>query len=1033
MLTKPGQALVRLIVAFGRSLADRLMRIVLASMLGAVTLPILGVAWLEFQLAHRPVPLTGTLNTLMSLSHPRNAPSVGGAVLTLGAWQAGYGRALNIHVTGAHLNAVAGQTPAISIGEMSASFPLIPLLTGRFRPEWVEASRLDLNLLRDAQGQIVIDQSRPIVMGNGDDTTWLTAISALRYIRIIDATITMADARINRRVILRDLNVDMRRTPNHGIQGEAVTQLVSAGTVLNIFSDIDLSKKGAGQIVVSAASFETQSLAGLVPDEDLTILDAPISLRTTLTLQPGLHVSEVQIGADIGSGLLHIPKTTTPTKLAGGRIEAAVSEPFGPSPLATLTRLDARLAPSRQTGFTTLSATGTAKWVDQELRSSLRLTFDQINLPALGTLWPSHRAEGAREWITANILNGVLSDGSFQAELRMVHGEAPEILTASGQLQANGLEIHWLRPVPPLVQGRAKLTLLSPDTVQIDIQGGRQRSRSPDTIAMHHSLMKITGLSQKDQQAQIDTVVSGDISALAGLLAEPRLHLLSTHPFPLHDPSGRFTASLHVGLPLDRNVTIDQVAIRAAVALNALHLGQIALGKDLNDGQLSVIVDNKGLSFKGDAKFASLPADITAKLDFSSGNPDQVLTSIDLISHLDGRQLAEAGYNPGHLIDGYPTLWAHYRERRSGKAQAQLETDLTQATLNLPQARWRKPAGVPGFAHAIVDLEHNTVTGVQDLQIEGPLLHVHGTAEYQSGMMAVLRLSQLEIGRTQADGKIVFPTRQGAPLVGEVKGSVLDLAGLFDPASRQNMNINASTLPLTIPWQLTARFDQVFLRGQLSLTDLDAQAESDGSEIQTFTLSSHGPEQLMVRLRPAAKGSQLTIHTEDAGAIFHAFGALHHLDGGTLEMFGHVDHAHLNPRLYATAHITNVDVRLSESGGWLSDGHISLKQGIIPFQLDQQALVIKDAHAANTAVGATAHGMIDFDHDRFDVRGTLVPFFLLNAAPGQIPILGKLFRPAPGGGLFGLGYQVKGSLNDPVFTVEPLSLLAPGITQRLLQ
>ncbi len=65
------------------------------------------------------------------------------------------------------------------------------------------------------------------------------------------------------------------------------------------------------------------------------------------------------------------------------------------------------------------------------------------------------------------------------------------------------------------------------------------------------------------------------------------------------------------------------------------------------------------------------------------------------------------------------------------------------------------------------------------------------------------------------------------------------------------------------------------------------------------------------------------------------------------------------------------------------------------------------------------------------MRGTIVPAYFFNALPGRIPLIGKLFSPEKGSGLFAANYGVRGALADPSVSINPLSALTPGALRRL--
>ena len=60
------------------------------------------------------------------------------------------------------------------------------------------------------------------------------------------------------------------------------------------------------------------------------------------------------------------------------------------------------------------------------------------------------------------------------------------------------------------------------------------------------------------------------------------------------------------------------------------------------------------------------------------------------------------------------------------------------------------------------------------------------------------------------------------------------------------------------------------------------------------------------------------------------------------------------------------------------------------------------------------------------MEGTIVPAYVFNSLLGRIPILGRLFSPEQGGGLFAATYRMRGPLADPSVSVNPLAALTPG-------
>jgi hypothetical protein len=152
------------------------------------------------------------------------------------------------------------------------------------------------------------------------------------------------------------------------------------------------------------------------------------------------------------------------------------------------------------------------------------------------------------------------------------------------------------------------------------------------------------------------------------------------------------------------------------------------------------------------------------------------------------------------------------------------------------------------------------------------------------------------------------------------------------------------------------------------------------------------------------------------------------------------------PDYQGTITLTNITVtdqpfvaRLFSAGSL--DGPLRLLQGQgiqltsvnIPFNARAKLVTIREGRAAGSAIGATFEGMLDRKAEKVDVTGTLVPVYGLNSILGSVPLLGDILISKKGEGVFGLTYAMKGNLNEPVLSVNPLSVLTPGIFRRIFE
>jgi hypothetical protein len=198
----------------------------------------------------------------------------------------------------------------------------------------------------------------------------------------------------------------------------------------------------------------------------------------------------------------------------------------------------------------------------------------------------------------------------------------------------------------------------------------------------------------------------------------------------------------------------------------------------------------------------------------------------------------------------------------------------------------------------------------------------------------------------------------------------------------------------------------------------------------------------------------LALETDDAGAFIDSFMNFSSVRGGKLAAKITFPIDSLGPAVPKTpppdyqGTITLSDITLTDqpflarlfSAGSL-DGPLRLLQGQgiqltsvnIPFNARNKLVTIREGRAAGSAIGATFEGMLDRKADKIDVTGTLVPVYGLNSVLGAIPVLGDILVSKKGEGIFGLTYAMKGNLNEPTVSVNPLSVLTPGIFRRIFE
>ena len=195
-----------------------------------------------------------------------------------------------------------------------------------------------------------------------------------------------------------------------------------------------------------------------------------------------------------------------------------------------------------------------------------------------------------------------------------------------------------------------------------------------------------------------------------------------------------------------------------------------------------------------------------------------------------------------------------------------------------------------------------------------------------------------------------------------------------------------------------------------------------------------------MRWLPAAGGThQLSIVADDAGAALKLLDIVDNVVGGRLSITGTaIDSV---PKRPIKGHVEISEYRLVKQSALVRLLTIATLTGLADaltgegFQMYRFTgdftktggrIDIPLARTYGPSLGLTATGYLDYDTDKIDIRGTVVPAYALNSLIGQIPIVGYLLTGGEGGGMFAVVYNATGQLSQPTIVVNPLSALAPG-------
>ena len=584
--------------------------------------------------------------------------TLGGAAIAWEGFSAGLDQPLDIRLTDLVVTDPAGRRILRVPGGAVALSPGW-LLLGRLVPRAVELDGVRLHLVRAADGTLGLDLAeQPTTSGGPVELRSLLAVlsarpktdvsaggwsshwSQLRRVRIGDAALDVTDRALGLEWRAHDVGIDLRRQAGGGVGGTVAAALTLGEVATRVAATASLVAGGRQtDVTFRLTPIDPAALARvLLPAAKLAALAAPVALSGEAQLGPDLAPAQFTLAAEVGAGTLHLGQGTAPIVAAQATLRGTpghlvaelgrlVTAPRPDGPRSTIT---GRAEATRDAAGVTATAT---------------LNLDRVAFADLPSLWPEGvGGPGTRPWIVANVTDGTAQDFHVALTLTAPPDLSDVTLTRiAGGGAGHDVTVHWLRPVAPIVHGEAQLSFRDADTLEVVATAGREPV-GRDAIAVRGGRVVFTGLSAKDQFADITADLAGTVPAALGLLGEKRIGLLRKSPLRVQGAGGQFAGRVTLThLPLRDDVRLDDLQIRAALKLTEARLAGIVAGRDLDHGMLDLTADPDGMHVAGQAALAGLPATLDAKLDFRAGPPAQVLQDMTVSAAVDDARLASFG------------------------------------------------------------------------------------------------------------------------------------------------------------------------------------------------------------------------------------------------------------------------------------------------------------------------------------------------------------------------------------------------------
>ncbi len=677
----------------------------------------------------------------------------------------------------------------------------------------------------------------------------------------------------------------------------------------------------------------------------------------------------------------------------------------------------------------------------------------ELSAGFLKQIWPPIVTPKTRNWVNENIRKGRITEGEFTVNLpvdAMAKAKRARKLPKGSinlAFKMKDVDTGYFKDLPPLIgaSGEAKLIdndfSLTMDGAEVILPSGLKGRLTSGTMLARDILA-------------VETIASFDLKVEAGAQAVlqymdlPALNLLHETGLDASKLSAEAKLDVKISFPMIKPFPKERLAVSMVGTLSGAGFKDALPDIDISDGQIDLSVDKGVVNAKGPAKIAGIPAEIT----WRRGPAPDFIQSATIKTKLDGEQRQKLGIDLGTFVRGPVRVSAVIPNLGDPQGRMDVEADLSEVEMRIQPISWYRPA-TPKTTAALTFLSKGDKgPRVEKLVIKGNGLSIKGDLSLapkrqglRSANFSEVVLSDenrfaaaIKSGDSGTDISITGKSFDARPLIRSIFGS----RNSGDAASDQKKVQAKADLKGVKPMRVELNIDRIVANRGESLIGASGSLTARGpilerAEVAATFLSG---QPVVFRVTPVEGGREMRINGRDGGSAIRAANLYSKVAGGQIEFFALLAKDGSSVKRGQLV-LRNFEVRneaalaeLDSRGRPKKDGPrrdaLSFKKLTLPFTSDDRFIRIGESLVRGPELGATAEGMIRKSDGAVDITGTIIPAYALNSAVGGIPVVGDILTGGRGQGIIGVTFALGGTVDKPVFQMNPVSAVAPGIFRK---
>jgi hypothetical protein len=852
----------------------------------------------------------------------------------------------------------------------------------------------------------------------------IRALKYLKTLEIEDSTAQITDLLNGDLWLLKKTNGKLEKSDSRGTQVELYSHVQRYGEDLSmpvLFEFNHLPQSEYADIAVSVDNVDSHLLAKYIPESIKNVLSGEGTVKTGAKLVQGKGVVAPYFQVDLVKGALAIDKIYEfPLAFDTLHIQGDYTQ-IGSHELTIR-----ELRMKDDSGYV-LTGRGAISHIQEDPYLDLVLMSESMPLRHLLRYLPNQKIGHVTKWISHNVHQAIGKNIRLAYTGAVSEFPCKEVDCGfNGSFDFNNLTLRFMDEVAP-ARELAGHFIIRDGGIVIKSDSGKINNQEVSNVVVH-----INDLFDREKE-KVVTVIGKASGSIQGVLE--RIGEKVGEGWFGGKVQGEHVSDIKVAVPLKSKLTFEDVDFTVDATLKNV-VYNVPVGKhklNFKSDSAAISIMDKKLKFTGEGHLEEVPLHATWQENLSKPG---IETNVSVKGAISDERLNTLVRNflPIESI-GYTPFRLDLSKIEPDVYDYELKSSFDQNKLIVPLLNWEKVdnSDIDLVARGRADV-NGTMFALDNLAISGEGIEIAGSMYLDRKGNLSLSLSPFKLGETDInanmkDDKIQFT------------GTYLDISGLDLLQSREAKNGDASEEKSHTDIAFEADIAAVKMPGGV-LAPVTVSAQRQHNKWQKFIFSGISGSGASVEINlDVGEGGRRVLKAKatNAGEALKTLGLYQNIHEGNLTLINYLDEGEQGNKSRGELKITRTRIKdfpiLAKLLSLLSlEQLLNPGKGIIfddvvfPFTAVDDTISIHKAILEGPSIGMRFSGDIHTANtgNKLDIEGSLIPVQGLNKIVSNIPIVGDVLTGSQDG-LMVADFKIRGKYHDPDITVNPLSVVTPGL------